>query len=590
MVNIDKTSMKTAFNLIFALILSLGLTHQDCHAQWKKRVLVLHSYHQGLEWTDNITKGIQSVFSPHQEQYEIHYAYLDTKRNTGRSYMKQMVDFISAQNRHIQYEVVIVSDNTALKLVNEGSIQFSGNPQIVFCGINNYNKDLTKDLNNVTGVVENTDHRATVELMRKLHPERDQVIVILDRTPTGEAISNEFLKIEHTYKDKLEFIFLRDFFLEEIPDKLARLGERNLIYLTTLNRDRNNNFISYSEGIEMITRSTNVPIYGSWDFYLGKGIIGGRITSGYRQGQEAGKLAIKILQGHQADNLKVITNSPNQYMFDYKYIKQHGIDRSSLPIDSQIINSPPTTYERYKTLLIAITVISFCSAFIIFWKFKGQQTILKRKQALALQLENKVKERTLELEKANKELLRLSNMDGLTQIYNRRYFDNTLYTEINRLQRTATPISVLMCDIDFFKKFNDTYGHLAGDDCIRSVACTIQKHCRRISDIAARYGGEEFGVILPNTSSNGAISIAESIRHGIEQVKIPHRTSTVKDIVTLSIGVASVIPDHHTSPSTIIALADKALYESKLNGRNRVTLNRHNTADSQHITSKNKAT
>jgi diguanylate cyclase (GGDEF)-like protein len=581
--------MKAAYNWIIVLCLVLGVAHQDCHAQWKKRVLVLHSYHQGLEWTDNITKGIQSVFSPYQKQYEIHYEYLNTKRNTGQAYTAQMVDFISAQNRHIQYEAVIVSDNTALKLINEGRIQFSGNPQIVFCGINNYNKDLTKNLSNVTGVAENTDHRATVELMRKLHPERDQVIVIIDRTPTGEAIRNEFLKIEKIYKNKLEFSILRDFLLEEIPDKLAKLNKNDLIYLTTFNRDRNNNFISYSEGIEIITRSTNVPIYGSWDFYLGKGIIGGRITSGYRQGQEAGKLAIKILQGHPADNLKVITNSPNQYMFDYKYIKQHNIDRSSLPIDSQIINMPPTAYERYKTLLITITVISFCSAFIVFWKFKRQQSILIRKQALASQLEHKVKERTLELEKANKELLRLSNMDGLTQIYNRRYFDNALCTEMNRLQRTATPISVLICDIDFFKNFNDTYGHLAGDDCIRSVAYTIQKHCRRISDITARYGGEEFGVILPNTSSNEAISIAESIRQGVEQAKIPHRTSTIKDIVTLSIGLASIIPDHHTTPSTIIALADKALYESKHSGRNRVTLYRHNTIDSRLIVSTDRA-
>jgi ABC-type uncharacterized transport system substrate-binding protein len=339
--------MKAAFNLIVVFILALGFTHQDCHAQWKKRVLVLHSYHQGLEWTDNITRGIQSVFSPYQKQYEIHYEYLDTKRNTGQAYTEQMVNFISAQNRHIQYEVVIVSDNTALKLVNEGSIHFSGHPQIVFCGINNYHKNLTNNLDNVTGVAEITNHRATIELMRKLHPERDQLIVVIDRTPTGEAIRTEFIDIEKSYKGKLKFVFFRDFSFEEIPDKLAGVDENNLIYLTTFNRDRNNQFISYAEGIEMISRSTNVPIYGSWDFYLGKGITGGRITSGYRQGQEAGKLAIKILTGHQANNLKVITSGPNQFMFDYTYIKQHSINISSLPNGSQIINSPPSPYERY---------------------------------------------------------------------------------------------------------------------------------------------------------------------------------------------------------------------------------------------------
>jgi diguanylate cyclase (GGDEF)-like protein len=582
--------MKATFIFIGTLILAFSFTHQDCHAQWKKRVLVLHSYHQGLEWTDNISRGIQSAFSPYQKQYEIHYEYLDTKRNTGQAYTKQMVNFISAQNRQIKYEVVIVSDNNALKLVNEGSIQFSGDPQIVFCGINNYHKSLTNNLNNITGVAENTDHRATIELIRKLHPDRDRVVVIVDRTPTGEAIRNELIGIENNYKGELEFIFLRDFLLEEIPDKLSELDENTLIYLTTFNRDRNNNFISYAEGIEMITRSTRLPIYGSWDFYLGKGIVGGHITSGYRQGQEAGKLAINILMGQQADNLKVITSSPNQYMFDYKYIKQHGIDRSSLPNGSQIINTPPAPYERYKTLLIGITTFSFFSVFIFYWKYKRQHTILKREQTLALQLENKVKERTLELEKANKELLRLSNMDGLTQIYNRRYFDNTLCREINRLQRSSTPISVLMCDIDFFKKFNDSYGHLAGDACIRSVADILQNHCKRISDIVARYGGEEFGVILPNTSADDAVSIAESIRHGVERLNIPHRTSAIHEYVTLSIGVTSLIPGLRTTPSTIITLADKALYESKLSGRNRVTLKEHNATRPQHFTTENKVT
>jgi diguanylate cyclase (GGDEF)-like protein len=582
--------MKTSLKLLLILILAFHLTHQDCHAQRKEKVLVLHSYHQGLEWTDNITRGIQSVFSPYQKQYEIYYEYLDTKRNTGQAFMEQMVNFVSAQNRHVQYEVVIVSDNTALKLINEGRIHFSGDPQIIFCGINNYQQILINNINNVTGVVENTDHRATVELMRKLHPERNQVTVIIDKTPTGDAIRKEFMGIEKTYKGKLEFIFLREFLLKEIPKNLAELDENDLVYLTTFNRDRKNNFISYTEGIEMISRSTNVPIYGSWDFYLGKGIIGGRITSGYRQGQEAGKLAIKALQGQQANNLQVITDSPNQYMFDYKYIKQHDIDRSLLPNNSQIINMPPTPYEKHRTFLIAITIISFCFAFFFLWKYKRQQTTLIRKQTLALQLKNKVKERTLELEKVNKELLLLSNMDGLTKIYNRRYFDNALLREINRLQRTLTPISILICDIDYFKKYNDTYGHLAGDDCIRSVADTIQSRCRRISDIAARYGGEEFGIILPNTSSNEALSIAESIRHGIEQKKIPHRTSTAKKFVTLSIGVTSLIPDLRTTPSMLIALADKALYESKLSGRNRVTLNRDDAIDSRHSISTGTAT
>ncbi len=565
--------MKFKLKLLCLIIFGLGLIAQEVHAERKKKVLVLHSYHQGLEWTDNITRGVQSVFAPFHELYEINYEYLDTKRNTGDDYLKQLTRFTNSKNQHIKYEAVIVSDNNALNLINEGKIVFPGNTPIIFCGINNYNDKLTAGIQRVTGVVETTDHIATIDLMRKLHPKRNHIIVVLDRTSTGNAIREEFREIESRYSGKLEFEFLRDFLLEEIPTKLAGLSDTDLIYILTFNRDRNSNFISYTEGIEMISRSTNVPIYGSWDFYLGKGIVGGRITSGELQGEAAAKLALKILQGESMEKMRVITDSLTRYMFDYNYMEKYGIDRSSLPDGSMIVNLPPTPYERYKKFLIAVSVISFSIAFIMLWKYKRQQAILKEEHALAVELEHKVQERTHELEIANKELLRLSNLDGLTQLYNRRYFDDILSKEISRLQRSSSPISLLMCDIDYFKRFNDTYGHLAGDDCIRLVASVIRKRCGRISDVPARYGGEEFAVILPDTNAEGALGLAESMRQEVEAKKIPHTGSSVGNVVSISVGVATITPTLYSTSENLISLADEALYKSKNNGRNRVSLN-----------------
>jgi diguanylate cyclase (GGDEF)-like protein len=558
------------FLAIFAVTL-FTLTSLDCRADRRQKVLVLHSYHQGLEWTDSITKGIQSAFWQHQDEYEIYYEYLDTKRNTGKEYLDQMIKFLQAQNAHSLYEVVIIADNIALKLANEGLIHFPGNPPVVFCGINNFTKKLIANLEQVTGVIEKTDHRATIDLMRKLHPERSKIIVIIDRTPTGDAIREEFREIEEYYDKEIDFEFLREFTLEEIPAELKNVDNKSPIYITTFNRDRNNNFISYAEGIDLISNNTNAPIYGSWDFYLGKGIVGGRITSGYLQGQEAGKLALKILHGKPANSLPIVTDSPTQYMFDYNYLAKQGIERSSLPSNSVVINTPPSTRERYRGFFIGITLTSFSIAFFLWLKYRREHTTLEAKQKLAEELEKKVQNRTLELEKANKELQRLSNLDGLSEIYNRRHFDSTLEREIKRLQRTATPLSLLMCDIDNFKQYNDTYGHLAGDECIRSVANIIQQHCKRISDIAARYGGEEFAVILPNTHIKEATSIAESIRRAVELKKPLHATSPTRSVVTISIGVASITPDLDTKPSMLVRIADEALYESKHSGRNRVS-------------------
>ncbi len=578
MSDVNKDGLLTArytnagLRLLISILLLLCLTTQDCCAGRKKRILVLHSYHQGLEWTDNITRGIQSAFSPFPKSYEIHYEYLDTKRNSGGEYIEEMTRFISTINRNIAYEVVIAADNNALKLIAEGKITFLGEPPIVFCGINNYTDELTKSILDVTGVTETTDHKATLDIMLKLHPDRRHVLIVVDNTPTGDIIREELKSIEPLYEDGVEFEYYRDFLLEDVSAKLRGLGNNDIIYMTTFNRDRKGNFISYTEGIEMISASTDVPIYGSWDFYLGKGIVGGKITSGFYQGKEAGALAISILQGSRAKDLEVVTSGQTRYMFDYEQLQRHGISASSLPGNSIIINSPPTTLEKHKALLIDMTAVSVLVALIVLWKYRRQQSILKGKHALAVELKKQVRERTLELEIANKELERLSNLDALTNIYNRRYFDDVLRKEISRLQRTSSPLSLLLCDIDHFKIYNDTYGHLAGDACLRVVAKVLQKHCKRTSDVVARYGGEEFGVILPNTTAQEAVSIAEMIRREVEEANIVHEASPVKDVVSISIGVASLMPALHTTSCELIELADEALYQSKNTGRNRVTL------------------
>ncbi len=562
--------MNAKIKLLLVALMLVSTISVGNAAERKMKILVLHSYHQGLEWTDNITSGIQQVFAPLHDAYEVHYEYLDTKRNTGKAYMHEVARFVSEKNSRIRFEAIIASDNNALELLNEGALTFKGDPPIIFCGINNYNETLTSHLNRVTGIAETTNHRGTLDLMMKLHPQRKHVYIVLDRTPTGNSIREEFKRFEEIYAGKLEFEFLRDFILDELPDKLAHLDGNDIIYILTFNRDRNNNFISYSEGIEMLSRSANAPIYGSWDFYLGKGIVGGSITSGYQQGLKAANIAVKMLQGYQ--EIPVLKESPVRYMFDYIQLQKQGIDGAQLPVGSTIINMPPAPYERYKSFLILISATLLLSLLWLLWKYLRQRSVLEEKKAQAIRLELMVQERTRELEESNEKLQLLSSLDGLTQLHNRRYFDERLDKEVSRLQRLSSPISLLICDIDYFKKYNDSYGHLAGDDCIKIVANTIQQSCKRAADVAARYGGEEFAVILPDSDSEHALRVAESICSKLESRHLAHEASDVKDIVTLSIGVASIVPDQHTTPSSLISIADRALYESKHNGRDRITV------------------
>jgi two-component system, cell cycle response regulator len=200
--------------------------------------------------------------------------------------------------------------------------------------------------------------------------------------------------------------------------------------------------------------------------------------------------------------------------------------------------------------------------------------LVKLVNAIALQLGGFMRRKQAEeaLRQANEELQRLVNLDGLTQIANRRYFDEVLQQEWKRLKREQSPLSLILCDIDFFKSYNDYYGHQAGDDCLKQVAQAIDSSVSRPADLVARYGGEEFGIILPNTTDEGALYIATQIQVTIENLKILHRCSKVSSIVTLSMGIATLIPTPESSPENLIALADRALYAAKAEGRNRYSL------------------
>jgi len=175
-----------------------------------------------------------------------------------------------------------------------------------------------------------------------------------------------------------------------------------------------------------------------------------------------------------------------------------------------------------------------------------------------------------ELREANKELHRLSIIDGLTQIANRRRFDECLRQEWLRMARAKLPLSIIMCDVDFFKLYNDHYGHPMGDICLSSVAHAIDYCVKRPADLAARYGGEEFAVLLPNTHAEGAAVVAESIRMKVQSLMIEHAASSVHQYVTLSLGVASAVPEYDADPRRLLEASDKELYEAKLTGRNKV--------------------
>ena len=242
--------------------------------------------------------------------------------------------------------------------------------------------------------------------------------------------------------------------------------------------------------------------------------------------------------------------------------KNHGL---------YIPNEPNASLLLLQSFMAVLALTSLILSAVIDEKKAAQ---LSLKQAME-NLELQVIERTTELQrseallkKANFELEKLVNIDGLTQVGNRRCFDDRLKMEWQRLSRDVQPISLILFDIDYFKLYNDLYGHQMGDACLTAIAQTVKQVLSRPADLVARYGGEEFVIILPNTDIQGALIVAEQIRIAITNLGIVHQSSSISDIVTISLGVASLLPNSKQEQATLIKQADTALYRAKQQGRN----------------------
>jgi diguanylate cyclase (GGDEF)-like protein len=220
--------------------------------------------------------------------------------------------------------------------------------------------------------------------------------------------------------------------------------------------------------------------------------------------------------------------------------------------------------EGFETYTIGLLIIVYLFT-VLNYSFKHNSTIAS---SVSLKFENL--ELLDELRKANDNLRRASAIDGLTGLANRRHFDETMDKEWRRATREQKALSLIMIDIDHFKAYNDNYGHQDGDDCLRKVAAVIAGSVKRPADLVARYGGEEFMAVLPDTDIQGAVEIAEKLRIAVEVLDVPHAYSSAANVVTISAGVASLVPEQGTDPFHVIKLVDTALYAAKRDGRNRV--------------------
>lgn len=358
----------------------------------KKNILILNSYHKGLQWTDDIVKGIEKGLSENPFQEEIFTEYLDSKRFFDKNYFKEQYQLLKQKYSAKKIDLILLSDDFALEFMLQYRDSIFGEIPSVFCGINNphtYPKDYS-------GIIENIDYEDNISMIKELHPDYSKLYVIIDETKTGSIIYDRAYRTFLMCDQDCNFEFLRSYTFENLYKKISSLDENAVILLTAFTKDRNDEYCSYDDIVRNVTKYAKVPVYGIWDFYLNKGIVGGKMNAGFDQGYSAAEIANKVLSGIDINTIDIQISSP-KYCYDYTKLKQFGIKKSKLPDDSIVINTTFSFIQLHKKEAIFFGIILILLVIIILALWGN---IIYRKQQF-----NKERKYLKEIELANQELL-----------------------------------------------------------------------------------------------------------------------------------------------------------------------------------------
>ncbi len=327
-----------------------------CAQEASKHVLLLNSYHQGYLWTDEITEGVQQVLDVNNVDLHIHY--MDTKRQFGAAYQKLLARIYSLKHNLHDYDVIIVSDDNAFDFVTQNRQQLFGSLPVVFCGVNYLRRERLEGMRNITGVNEQADIDANIDLIEKLHPDCRKIIVITDNTTTGKRVQEEVRMIRadrNNRNPELELVY--DISVDGLIELLREIDEKSIVLYTFFFRDKNDVFLEYDEGAELVSRNSNVPVYGAWNFSFGFGIVGGYLVTGLDQGIEAGFKALAILNGVDAEDIPVLHDTPTRLRFDFRQLEPHRVSEAQLPAGAEIYFKPVSYYEQNKKLIWTTAIV-----------------------------------------------------------------------------------------------------------------------------------------------------------------------------------------------------------------------------------------
>ncbi len=352
--------------LILVSISSVAFTSTEIPPGDIPSILILHSYHHGFTWTENICTGLHSVLDGANFEIDVHIEYMDTKVHLPEVVFPLLEQLYMIKYEGICLDLIITTDDNALNFLLARRDQLFPGVPIVFCGLNNFSESRIKDIRGITGVAEALDLGGTIELALDLHPGTRYVAVVNDSTPTGIWNLGNFRQVEPEFTNRIEFIELFNLTTEELIEALHSLPDETLVLLMSFYRDKAGRTFSYPEYTLLVTENCNAPVYTAWDMFVGHGVLGGIVISGEAQGEHAARMALRLLKGESADDIPVLTESPNVPMFDYNVMQRFGIAVSDLPPERVVINEPVSLYYRYRIFIwMAIAFVLMQSAMIL---------------------------------------------------------------------------------------------------------------------------------------------------------------------------------------------------------------------------------
>ncbi|MGW8393537.1 diguanylate cyclase [Pseudoduganella sp. HUAS MS19] len=551
---------RSYFRALLRLAAALWLASTCAHAlAGERRVLVLYSLgaDSSSAWQRLVHKGMYDELgrSSQGATPAVFEERFDANRVGEDKAQEGMAPYLATKYADVKFDAIVTENFVAARFLSSHPELFAGVPRHYV----NHGRDqwLPRD---GMGYEVTSDFARAIGVIPLVAPNVRHIAIVGDKSARCQLWLDRIRSVMPRFPG-IRFEIWDDGSVDELRRRAALLDRSSAIFMLASLRGEGHARIQPRELALQISAATKAPLFTHSESLVMPGVAGGYVVSG----EAVGRMVARLLLGQPA-----MTSQVQGYYFDYPTARRAGL--RNMPQDAVMLNRPHNVWELYRWQIISAgALIAFQGILIsaLVLSLRSRRRAMRELACERSNLEERILQRTLELLQANRKLEELAATDPLTGIANRRRMTEQIAQELERARRFHHPLSLLMIDIDHFKRINDTYGHEAGDQAIIQTATLLTASLRAV-DTVARFGGEEFVLLMPETHIAVATHAAERLRERAAALRV-RTASGVEVELTISIGVAAADPHGAAdTPSSLLVRADKALYRAKKEGRNRV--------------------